>query len=187
MIRKNLSHIGRRALRYPFCTVCIVLSVVLAGANVWLRLDLIDLFNRQQDAAREGDSMLKMIARGSQMRTELAAVRAASRRITENLLTEKNIPENFWYFYKIEQDTRAKLIELQQRPALLQDSNVPSTYKRVPYALKFSGPFRAVIASLQRLESGPRLGRIDGFQLQRLSPLSDDLVLQLDFELLGFP
>jgi len=187
MIRKLLAQIGRLVMRYPFCTVCIVLSALLVAANVWLRIDMLELVARQQEHAREGDGMLKMIARGSQLRTELANVRAATQRINDNLVVEKNIPENFWYFYKIEQDTQAKLVELQQRPALLQDSGAPASYKRVPYVLKFSGSFRSVIAALQRLETGPRIGRIDSFQLQRQDPVSDTVALTLDFELLGIP
>jgi len=187
MIPRYFAQVGRLAVRYPFCTVCIVLSVVLAGANIWLRIDLMDLAARQLEHAREGDNMLKMISRGSQLRTELANARAATQRIAKNLVVEKNIPENFWYFYKIEQDTQAKLIELQQRPALLQDSGAPASYKRVPYALKFSGSFRSVVAALQRLEFGPRIGRIDGFQMMRQDPTTDNVVLHLDFELLGFP
>ena len=187
MNNKLLAQLGQLAQRYPFCTACIVLSLLLAGASQWLRLDTGELETRQHDRAAEGDRMLKIIARGSQLRAELATVHAASQRITENLVVEKNIPENFWYFYKIEQDTQVKLTELLQRPALLQDAGAPTTYKRVPFSLKLAGPFRAVIAYLQRVESGPRFGRIDGFQLQRQDPTTDKLVLQLDVELLGFP
>ncbi len=187
MISRFFASLGRLTTRYPFCTACIALSVVLVAANVWFRVALTDLAVRQQDQAREGDNMLKMIARGSQMRSELTMVRAATKRIAANLVVEKNIPENFWYFYKIEQDTQAKLVELQQRPALLQDSGAPTSYKRVPYVLKFSGSFRSVVAALQHLEFGPRIGRIDGFQMMRQDPVNDTVTLQLDFELLGVP
>ena len=46
MIRKSMFRIGRQAARYPFCTVCLVLSTILAGANVWLRIDLVELTAR---------------------------------------------------------------------------------------------------------------------------------------------
>ncbi|MDD2763842.1 MAG: hypothetical protein PHE83_07725 [Opitutaceae bacterium] len=184
---KLLTQLGQLAPRYPFCTACLILSLLLAGAGQWLRLDLRDLETRQHARAGEGDRMFKIIARGSQLRAELATVRAASQRITENLAVEKNIPENFWYFYKIEQDTQVKLTELQQRPAPLLDTDAPATYKRVPFSLRLTGPFRTVIAYLQRVESGPRFGRINGFQLQRQDPTTDKVVLQLDLELLGFP
>ena len=187
MLRRIFSPLARITMRYPFCASCVGLAVVLLAANVWLRLNVVRLTTLQQDHARDGDAMLKMIARGAQLRAELTAVRAAARRITDNLVVEKNIPENFWYFYKIEQDTQAKLVELQQRPALLQDTGAPTSYKRVPYSLKFVGTFPAVISALQRLESGPRLGRIDAFRMQRRDPTSENVVLQIDFELLGFP
>ena len=187
MNNRILAQFGQLALRYPFCAVCLLLSILLAGAGQWLRLDMRDLEARQQKRAREGDVMLKSIARGSQLRTELAAARAATQRITENLVVEKNIPENFWYFYKIEQDTQVKLIELQQRPASLQDTDTPATYKRVPYSLRLAGSYRSVIAYLQRLENGSHFGRITSFQLQRQDPTTSNVVLQINLELLGFP
>jgi Tfp pilus assembly protein PilO len=175
------------ALRYPLGAVGLVLSLLLAGVSVWLQFDLRALEARQQKRAHDGDDMLKFIARGSQLRTELATVRTATQRITESLVVEKNIPENFWYFYKIEQDTQVKLTELQQRPTPLQDAGTPATYKRVPYSLKLTGSFRAVVAYLQRLESGSRFGRVNSFQLQRQDPTASNVALQLDLELLGFP
>jgi hypothetical protein len=187
MNSKFLSPFVRRTLRYPFCTACIVASVVLAGSSLWLRFRLRDLATLQHNRAQKGSEMLIFIAHGSQLRTELAAARAATQRITESLVVEKNIPENFWYFYKIEQDTHAKLVELQQRPAPVPDSGAPAPYKRVPYFLKLSGPFRAVVAFLQQVEMGPRFGRITGFVLQRQDLATGHVILQLDLEMLGFP
>ena len=187
MNSKLFSRSIQRILRYPFCAACAFVSVWLAGSSVWLRFHLRDLAARQQDRAQQGGEMLRFIARGSPLRTELAATRAATQRITENLVVEKNIPENFWYFYKIEQDTHAKLVELQQRPAPAPDSGAPAPYKRVPYFLKLSGPFRAVVAFLQQVETGPRFGRISGFVLQRQDLATSNVILQLDLEMLGFP
>ena len=187
MNNRILAQFGQLALRYPFCAICLILSILLAGVSQWLRLDLRDLEALQQKRAREGDTMLKSIARGSQLRTELAAARTATQRITENLVVEKNIPENFWYFYKIERDTQVKLIELQQRPTSLQDTDTAVTYKRVPYSLRLTGSYRSVIAYLQRLENGSHFGRITSFLLQRQDPKTSDVTLQINLELLGFP
>lgn len=182
-----LAKIGHFIRRYPFGATCIGLALLLAGANVWLRLNLESLTNRQHDAAVEGDRMLTMIARGPQLRNELTMVRTATQRITENLIVQKNIPENYGYFFGVEQDAHAKLTELQQGPAIVPESGAPTTYKRVPFSLRFNGPFPSIIAALERLEYGPRLGRIDGFQMQRTGANAGDLTIQVDFELLGFP
>jgi Tfp pilus assembly protein PilO len=187
MSHRILVRLWQLALRFPFAAAGFALSLIFAALSIWLHFDSRALEAEQQKRARDGDNMLKFIARGSQLRTELTTVRAAAQRITESLVVEKNIPENFWYFYKIEQDTQVKLTELQQRPAPLQDTGATTTYKRVPYSLKLTGPFRAVVAYLQRLESGSRFGRINSFQMQRQDPTSSNVVLQLDLDLLGFP
>jgi Tfp pilus assembly protein PilO len=187
MIVRFFVQLSRFAQRYPFCAGCIVLSLLLIGASLWLRVSNHDLDGMQRTRAIDGDRMLKEIARASQLRTELASARAAAQRITENLVVEKNIPENFWYFYKIEQDTQTKLTELQQRPTAPPEETAPTTYKRVPYSLRLSGSFASAMAYLQRVESGSRLGRVNSFQLQRQNPATSNVVLQLDLELLGFP
>ena len=187
MNSKLLAQIGQLARRYPFCAACIVLAVVLAGAEVWLQIDLNDLTTLQQQRARDGDQMLIALARGSQLRSELAVTRAAAKRINDNLVVEKNVPENFWYFYKIEQDTQAKLNELQQRPAIVPDTSAATTYKRVPYSIQLTGSFRSAISFLQRLETGPRFGRVNAFAVQRQDPATGSVALQLDLELLGQP
>lgn len=187
-MNRNFFHkIGRLVRRYPFGAGCIILSLMLVGINIWTRVGLTDLTARQHDVASEGNRMLAMIARGSQLHNQLAEVRAATRRIRENLVVERNIPDNYGYFFGIEQNSNAKLTELQQRPAIVPVSGAPTSYKRVPFSLTFSGSFRSIIATLQRLEYGPRLGRIDDFQIQRTDPQTGEVTIQIDFELLGYP
>ncbi len=187
MNNKLFVQLGQLAARFPFCAACLGLALALAGTGLWLQFDLVDLSAQQQEHARDGGQMLVALARGSQLRAELAITRAAAQRINENLVVEKNVPENFWYFYKIEQDTQTTLVELQQRSAVLSDTGAPTTYKRVPYALRITGPFNAVIGYLQRLETGPRFCRINSFTIQRQDPATGSVALQLDLELLGSP
>ena len=187
MNNKLWVQLGQWAARFPFCAACLGLALVLAGTGLWLQFDLVDLTALQQERARDGNQMLVALARGSELRAELAITRAAAQRINENLVVEKNVPENFWYFYKIEQDTQTNLVELQQRAAVLSDSGAPATYKRVPYSLRITGTFNTAIAYLQRLETGPRFCRINSFTIQRQDPTTGGVALQLDLELLGVP
>ena len=181
------TELGRLAQRFPFCAACILLSVALAAASLFLRGDLGEFENLQQARAREGERMLGFIARGAQLRSEAAIIRAAAQRITENLVVEKNIPENFWYFYKIEQETQTKLTELQQRPAFVPDTGTPTAYKRVPYSLRITGGFRPVVAYLQKIETGSRFGRLNSFVLQRQDAAGANVLLVVDLDLLAFP
>jgi Tfp pilus assembly protein PilO len=187
MNNKPLVQLGQLAARFPFCAACLGLALALAGTGLWLQFDLVDLTARQQEHARDGNQMLVALARGSQLRAELAITRAAAQRINENLVVEKNVPENFWYFYKIEQDTQTKLDQLQQRPAVLSETGAPAAYKRVPYSLKITGTFNTAIGYLQRLEIGPRFCRINSFTIQRQDPTTGGVALQLDLELLAIP
>lgn len=187
MSNKLFIRTGQLVKRYPFCAICLMLSVLLADVSIWLYFDLRDLGIRQRARAADGEKMLRFLARGAQLRADLTAARAATQRITEHLIVERNVPENYGYFLKIEQDTQVKLTELQPRPAPLNDTNVPAQYKRVPYFLRISGTFPTIVNYLRKLETGSHLARINSFQVQRNDTATSNLAVTLDLELLAFP
>src|SRR5258708_11746554 len=98
--------------RYPFAATCILL-VILGGVGAYFLWDDIDTQEAARiDRAKEGDAMLELLVGGSMQRQELAAVREATRRIDDNLVIEANLADNNWYFYKFEEQTKARLLEL---------------------------------------------------------------------------
>jgi hypothetical protein len=167
--------------RYPYCAVCVIVTVLCAGTSWFLWSNVADLQAVLEDRSKEGKGMLETLVGGSTQRQELAAVRDVARRIDDNLVGEANLAENHWYFYKIEGDTNARISGgLHQLNSPITDNS--PMFRRVPYTMKVTGTFEQVGAFLLALETGPRLAKITSFSFTRNGPA---IALELNLEMLG--
>ncbi len=177
--------LARVVRRHPAAVGFAGAALLLAGldALAYKQVHLLGQVHalRQHD----GEEISAMLLRGPALREESEVLTAATQRIEENLVVETNLAENLWYFYKIEEDTRARLSELRQLSAPLADTGSP--YRTIPYSLKLTGTYEQVAAFLHRLETGPRLTRITSFSFSRNSPDSPLVALDLGLNLLGRP
>jgi len=183
MNRPGLDQFVPLLRRHTFCAICTGVSLGLAVAigllSQWLaRLDI-----EYRERAQAGEAMLSTLVMGPEMRRELAYVREAVHRTEENLVVESNLAENVWYFYKIEEQTKARLSDLRQLSSTLVDSHSP--YRLIPYRLRLTGTYEQVAGFLGSLESGPRLAVINAFSFRRREAGGPAVVLELDVELLG--
>jgi Tfp pilus assembly protein PilO len=167
--------------RYRYATGCVIAAIVLGAAAWYLWGEVEELEATRLERSREGEAMLAQLVTGSTQRQELAAVREATKRIEENLQGE-NLAENYQYFYKIEEKTKARLPELHQLNSPPTDTS--PLYRRVPYTLRVSGTYEQVLAFLQALETGPKLASVTSFNFSRASS-GNVLSLELNLEMLG--
>ena len=169
--------------RYPYCAACTVFTLLLAGIAWFLIGQNEELEVIRVDRAREGEAMLTLLVGGSTQRQELAAAREAARRIEDNLVIESNLAENAFYFYKFEEQTKARLPELHPLTSPASDTSV--LYRRVPYTLRISGTYEQVWSFLYAIETGPRLANITAFGFSRRDADGTGITLDLSLELLG--
>jgi Tfp pilus assembly protein PilO len=177
------SDLGTLVRRWPYCVVCLVLIVGSVAGWWFLRDRIAELQVAHAQRTKEGEAMLALLVGGSTQRAELEAVREATRRIDENLVVEANLAENLWYFYKLEEQTKARLPELHQLSSPTNDKS--PLYRRVPYSLRIAGGYDQVAAFLLALETGPRLVKITSFNYARADPSGSAIALDLNVELLG--
>jgi Tfp pilus assembly protein PilO len=169
--------------RHPFAVLCIVLTLGV-GAGAWTLHDkVVHLKSVLAERSKQGEVMLAGLVTGRAYRDELDTVRDAARRIEENLLVESNLAENLWYFYKLEENTRARLPELHQLSAPMLKSS--PLYKRIPYSLRAVGSFDELSKFLAALETGPRLANITSFTYTRRDVRDQSFVLDLNLDLLA--
>jgi Tfp pilus assembly protein PilO len=173
----NFSQLMRR---YPLCAICAALTILAGGAAYYLRGQNAELEVMQKDRTKEGEAMLDLLVGGSTQRQELALVQEVAKRIEDNLVMEDNLAENLGYFYKLEEQTRVRLAELN--PLSSPPGDTAPLFKRIPYTLRATGTYEQVAAFLQALETGPRLINITGFTYSRTAT---GLSLDLSLELLG--
>lgn len=169
--------------RYPFAAASILIVLACGGGAYWLSTDIDAQEAARIDRAKEGEAMLELLVSGSTQRQELDAVRDATRRIDENLIVESDLAGNQWYFYRIEEQTKTRLMELH--PQSSPPSDGASLYKRVPYSLRVSGTYEQVAAYLLAIETGPRLSNITSFAYARRDRDGSGVILDLSLELLG--
>lgn len=169
--------------RFPYATVCTGLTLLLAGVAWYLSSQNEELEVVRDNRAKEGEAMLTLLVGGSTQRAELAAARDAARRIEDNLVIESNLAENAFYFYKFEEQTKARLPELH--PLSSPTTDTSTMYRRVPYTLRVTGNYEQVAAFLFAIETGPRLAHISAFGLTRREPGGSEITLDLSLELLG--
>lgn len=158
------------------CVACAVISWFIYGNLKWL-----ELYHKQLN--QDADLAVSTLISGPAIRQELAASRDVTRRIEDNLVVPDNLAENLWYFYKIEQQSKAHLIDLRPLNAITSDSK--ALYKRIPFTIRVSGTYEQAGAFLYLTETGPRLSDVTAVSLKRKDPGSQTLILDMNVELLG--
>lgn len=164
------------ALCASICVVCAIVSWYIYGNMKWLELEHKQLM---QDSELAQSSLIT----GPSVKQERLAALVVTRQIEDNLVVEDNLAENLQYFYKIEERTKAHVIELHPLNSLVSDSK--SMYKRVPFSIRLSGTYDQVVGFLYAIETGPRLACITSLSLRRRDVGSLSIVLDMNIELLG--
>ena len=169
--------------RNIFGAACSILSLLLA-AGIWvLRQDLHSREIENRERSQEFAAMLATQRSGPLIRQELAHAQEIVQRIESNLVIEKNLAENLWYFYKIDPESKDILTSL--RPLNPEPSSEGSEYKLVPFALTLAGTYEQVASYLLQLETGPRLALVRSFSFRRQRLGLPGLTLTLEIKVLG--
>jgi Tfp pilus assembly protein PilO len=179
----DLDQLRAAIRRYLFCAVCSALSLVLAAALWVLRQNVVGLEKSNRETSQEFAAMLATLKAGPLVRQELARAQDSVARIEGNLVVEKNLAENLWYFYKIHPDSKEILTSL--RPLNAQPATDGSDYKLVPFSLQLTGTYEQIASYLLELETGPRLAVIKAFSFRRQQLGQPALALNLEVRLLG--
>jgi hypothetical protein len=164
------------ALCGAVCVLCAVACWYIYGNMKWLEIE-------HKQVIEDLDLELASMISGPSVKQERLAAIEVTRRIEDNLVIEDNLAENFWYFYKIEQQSKAHIAELRTMNSLISDSR--AYYRRVPFAVRVTGTYEQVGAFLYAIETGPRLSYITSLTMRRNEPNSLQVILEFNVELLG--
>jgi Tfp pilus assembly protein PilO len=163
--------------------------IILCGTTSWFLWRWQGaLTSQHQEVQRSGEAMLQSLTSHARVTAEVAKVAEAVAFIDRNLVNEGDLAENLGYFYQIEGNTRTKFTQLNQMSSAPQTADRP--YKTVPFKLRTTGSYAQVLRVLRELETGPRLLRVQSFNLATEGPQSADsetVTLDLNVELLARP
>jgi Tfp pilus assembly protein PilO len=171
------------ARKHPVSLVCASICVCCALVCWYVNTDLRWLDIDHKQLQQDSDLQLAAMLSGPSVRAERLAALEATHRLEDNLVVEENLAENLWYFYKMEQQTKVHIAELQPTNSTVTNSN--SLYRRVPFNIRVTGSYTQTAAFLHAIETGPRLATITSLSYRRVSPTSTNLILELSVQLLG--
>lgn len=149
----------------PIATACLVVSLGVVAA-LYFRSPLSGEAETDLDQkSKEGRRMATNIKFAAQLDEQLAVVTEANATIDRRLVRATELANNLQYFYRLENDTGIKLVDLRQVGVAGdnrgQPKNAPKTaFVPVNYAVAVQGTFAQLIAFLQRLEHGEHFSRI---------------------------
>jgi hypothetical protein len=158
------------------CIVCVIACGFINSNMKWLEIE-------HKQVLQDGDMDFATMISGPSVRQERLAALEVTHRIEDNLVVEDNLAENLWYFYKIEQQTKAHIAELRPLNSLISDTK--AYYRRVPFSVRITGTYEQTGAFLYAIETGPRLSNITSLSYRRADPRSLQVILEFNVELLG--
>lgn len=177
------SGLGTLLRRNIFGSVCTILCVVLA-AGLWiLSMDVHSLEVVNRERTQEGAAMDSTLVTGPVIKQELARAQDIAQRIESNLVVDKLLADNLWYFYKIHPDSKDILTNIRALNA--EAASDDSDYKLVPFSLQLTGTYEQVAGYLLQLETGPRLTLVRSFVFRRQGARSPIISLNLEVKVLA--
>jgi len=187
----------------PIATVCLVVTLGVIAA-LYFRSGLTAVAEADlEQKTKEGRRMAANIKFAAQLDEQLAAVTAANATINRRLVRASELANNLQYFYRLENDTGIKLVDLRQvsiaGDTRAKPKNAPKTaFEPVNYAVAVQGTFNQLVGFLQRLEHGEHFSRIQtatfmpaagigGEEAAGSATRPEMLTLTLSVDLLGQP
>lgn len=169
--------------RNPIATFCIVLLVLLGGADWFLWQRWGRLAVESERTRQEGEAMLLSLSSHPRIQAQSTEAATALAYIDANLASEADLAGNLDYFYQIEKSTRVRLTNLSQLSS--QPPADQNAFLAIPFSLRLNGSYPQVLSYLHALETGPRLVRIKNYRFTQAS--TDALTADLTVEMLGRP
>lgn len=191
MILENQIKLARQ---YPLVTIFGAISLLLLVAII-LRVPKVgELKEANEQREREWATIRSNHERSTDLEAEVEKLRAFSEEVNRRLITAENIANNYDYFYRIERQTGARIVNMQQvsAAAARRAQYIPELgdFELVTFNLTFQGSFDVVMTFLQGLERGFHLVRIESIMMSRedgpgATPSQRLVTTRLEMNILG--
>lgn len=173
----------------PISVACGALALTL-GVGIYLRSgDVPEKEALLEQKVSLGERIDANLKNGVQLAEQFAAISASRKEIEARLVRSEELAKNLQFFYKLEADTGAKLVDLRQNPPA-PGAKAKSFYKSVAYVVAVRGDYVRILDFLRRLESRQRFCRIMTASVIGSSTDKDrgnELTINISLELLGQP
>ena len=174
-----------RIKKQPIGFACVVICLLSGG---WLYYRSGEIDARQEEYRAKSEQAAKFISNvgiSKNLPEQVAELQAATKEVDGRLVRAGQLAVNYQYFYKLEAETEVKVLDVRQNPV---PKNTKTLYAGIPYNVNIQGPYKNVMAFLQRLEKGRHFCRINSASFTKFAGTGDgSMTLALSLELLGQP
>jgi hypothetical protein len=169
------------------CVACVLASIAI-GVTIYLRSDLLPEAEAVfADNNQKASLLAANIEDSEHLPDQHATLVAANQTIAARMVSVGQLAENEQYFYRIESDTGAKLLDLRQVPWTPPAKGAPKmTFYPVGFVLSAQGSFAQLLDMLRKIENGEHYSRVLTCNIHPLSEVrGSTLQMSLAIELLG--
>jgi hypothetical protein len=181
-----------RIKKQPVGFACVLISLLCGG---WLYFRSGDLDKQQAEyeaRSAEAANFSSNVTLAKNLPEQVGEMQALTKEMEGRLVREGQLAVNLQYFYKLEAENEVKLVDVKQNT---RPKSGKVTYSGIPYSVNVQGPYKNVMAFLQRLEKGRHFCRIYSAGFSKSAGGSDasaqstdtGITLALSIELLGQP
>jgi len=174
-----------RIKKQPVGFACALICLLSGG---WLYYRNGEIEARQEEYRTKSEQAATFISNvgiSKNLPEQVAELQAITKEMDGRLVRAGQLAVNLQYFYKLEAENEVKLLDVRQSPV---PRNTKTLFVGVPYNVNIQGPYKNVMAFVQRLEKGRHFCRINGASFTKFVGSSDgSMTLALSLELLGQP
>lgn len=182
----TLADLIARIKKQPIGFACAVICLLAGG---WLYYRSGEIEARQEEYTAKSAQAAKFISNvgiSKNLPEQVAELQAVTKEMEGRLVRAGQLAVNLQYFYKLEAENEVKLLDVRQNP--LPRTATKTLYVGIPYNVNIQGPYKNVMAFLQRLEKGRHFCRINTASFTKFAgPGEGAMTVALSLELLGQP
>jgi len=188
----TLADLIARIKKQPVGFAC-ALICLLSGGWLYYRSGEIEARQEQYRAkSAEAAKFISNVGISKNLPDQVAEMQLATKEFETRLVRAGQLAVNLQYFYKLEAENEVKLLDVRQGPL---PRNPKTLHVGIPYNVNIQGPYKNVMAFLQRLEKGRHFCRINTATFTKSAGSSEgprqaptsNVTLALTLDLLGQP
>ena len=171
----------------PIGVGCGVLSLLMAATIYFRSGNLPAAQDVLDQKSNEADRHAINVRYAAQLKEQLDALNTADHAIEARLVRAAQLATNTQYFYRLENDTGVKLLNISQTTTTAQAAKAgKSSFVPIAFSLTAQGSYLQLLDLLHRLENGVHYCRILSANTVKVGTGDTDLLtLTLNLELLG--
>lgn len=174
--------------KQPVGFACVLICLLSGG---WLYYRSGEIEARQEEYRVKSEEAARFISNVSiskNLPEQVAELQSVTKDLESRLVRAGQLAVNLQYFYKLEAENEVKLLDVRQNPL---PRNTKTLYVGVPYNVNIQGPYKNVMAFLQRLEKGRHFCRVNTASFTKAAGAGDQasniVTLALSLDLIGQP